>query len=78
MKFVLWVLGAHGYFEVTHDITKYCRAKIFEKIGKKTPMFARFSTVSKHIFIIQTKSCIHVLTSCLGCTCIWIHAQELS
>nr|WRM33301.1 catalase [Eisenia fetida] len=38
--------GAHGYFEVTHDITKYCRAKIFEKIGKKTPMFARFSTVT--------------------------------
>jgi catalase len=37
--------GAHGYFEVTHDITKYSKAKIFEKIGKKTPMFARFSTV---------------------------------
>lgn len=37
--------GAHGTFEVTKDITKYTCAKIFAKIGKKTPMFARFSTV---------------------------------
>nr|CAB3227981.1 catalase-like [Phallusia mammillata] len=37
--------GAKGYFEVTHDITNFCKAKIFEKIGKRTPMAARFSTV---------------------------------
>eukprot|EP00918_Siedleckia_nematoides_P108298 GHVU01236354.1.p1 GENE.GHVU01236354.1~~GHVU01236354.1.p1 ORF type:complete len:505 (+),score=74.07 GHVU01236354.1:126-1640(+) len=37
--------GAFGYFEVTHDITRYCKAKIFEHVGKKTPMFLRFSTV---------------------------------
>jgi len=37
--------GAFGYFEVTHDITQYCKAKIFEHIGKKTPMLIRFSTV---------------------------------
>lgn len=37
--------GAFGYFEVTHDITKYCAAKVFETIGKRTPMAARFSTV---------------------------------
>lgn len=37
--------GAHGYFEVTDDITKYCKAELFEKIGKKTPVFIRFSTV---------------------------------
>ncbi|XP_058828886.1 catalase isoform X1 [Topomyia yanbarensis] len=37
--------GAFGYFEVTHDITKYTSAKIFEKIGKKTPLAVRFSTV---------------------------------
>jgi len=37
--------GAHGYFEVTHDITQYTKAKIFEHIGKETPMFIRFSTV---------------------------------
>lgn len=37
--------GAHGYFEVTDDITKYCKACVFSKIGKKTPLFIRFSTV---------------------------------
>ncbi len=38
--------GAYGTFTVTHDITKYTRAKIFSKIGKKTDMFVRFSTVA--------------------------------
>ncbi len=38
--------GAFGTFTVTHDITKYTRAKIFSEIGKKTDMFARFSTVA--------------------------------
>nr|AZL94531.1 catalase [Nephromyces sp. MMRI] len=37
--------GAYGYFEVTHDITKYCKAKIFDSVGKKTDLFLRFSTV---------------------------------
>lgn len=38
--------GAYGTFTVTHDISKYTRAKIFSKIGKKTDMFIRFSTVA--------------------------------
>jgi catalase len=38
--------GAHGTFTVTHDITRYTRAKIFSEVGKKTPMFTRFSTVA--------------------------------
>lgn len=38
--------GAHGSFTVTHDITRYSKAKIFSEIGKQTPMFARFSTVA--------------------------------
>ena len=38
--------GAFGTFTVTHDITRYTRAKIFEKVGKKTEMFARFTTVA--------------------------------
>src|SRR5271167_2191426 len=38
--------GAHGTFTTTHDVTKYTRAAIFSKIGKQTPMFARFSTVA--------------------------------
>ncbi|NLW52688.1 MAG: catalase [Tissierellia bacterium] len=38
--------GAFGTFTVTDDITKYTKAKIFSEIGKKTEMFARFSTVA--------------------------------
>ena len=26
--------GVHGVFVVTHDVTKYCKAKLFEKVGK--------------------------------------------
>jgi catalase len=38
--------GAYGTFTVTHDITKYTKAKIFSKVGKKTDLFLRFSTVA--------------------------------
>jgi len=37
--------GAGGYFEVTVDVTKYTKAKFLSKVGKKTEVFARFSTV---------------------------------
>lgn len=37
--------GAFGTFTVTHDITKYTRAKVFGQVGKKTRVFLRFSTV---------------------------------
>lgn len=37
--------GAYGTFTVTHDITKYTKAKLFNEIGKKTKTFLRFSTV---------------------------------
>ncbi|CAG4976650.1 unnamed protein product [Colias eurytheme] len=37
--------GAFGYFEVTHDITHICKAKLFSRVGKKTPIAARFSPV---------------------------------
>ena len=38
--------GAFGNFTVTHDITRYTKAKIFSAIGEKTDVFARFSTVA--------------------------------
>ncbi len=38
--------GAFGTFTVTHDITKYTKAKVFSAVGKKTEMFVRFSTVA--------------------------------
>ena len=38
--------GAYGTLTVTHDVTAYTKADLFSKVGKKTPMFARFSTVA--------------------------------
>ncbi|XP_077530396.1 catalase-like [Haemaphysalis longicornis] len=35
--------GAFGYFQVTHDITNYTRASLFDHVGKKTPVAVRFS-----------------------------------
>jgi len=37
--------GAHGVFECTAEMTKYTRAKFLSEVGKKTEVFARFSTV---------------------------------
>jgi catalase len=37
--------GAGGYFEVTADVTRYTKAKFLSKVGKRTEVFARFSTV---------------------------------
>jgi len=37
--------GAGGYFEVTADVTKYTKARFLSKVGKKTEVFVRFSTV---------------------------------
>lgn len=37
--------GAHGYFEVTDDVTRFTRAAFLSKIGKRTEVFVRFSTV---------------------------------
>ena len=38
--------GAFGYFEVTADASQWTRAKLFNGVGKRTPMLARFSTVA--------------------------------
>jgi catalase len=37
--------GAYGFFEVTADVTKYTKAKFLSKVGKRTDVFTRFSTV---------------------------------
>lgn len=37
--------GTFGKFTVTHDITRFTRAKLFDKPGKETKVFVRFSTV---------------------------------
>ncbi|BBD07195.1 catalase [Desulfovibrio ferrophilus] len=37
--------GAYGEFEVTADVSKYTCAKFLSRVGKKTDVFVRFSTV---------------------------------
>jgi catalase len=38
--------GAFGYFEVSNtDFSKYCKAKLFSQVGKRTAVAVRFSTV---------------------------------
>jgi len=38
--------GAHGFFELTKSLEEYTRAQILTKVGAKTPVFVRFSTVA--------------------------------
>lgn len=38
--------GAFGYFEVTEDVTQWTRAAFLNKVGKRTQVLARFSTVA--------------------------------
>ena len=38
--------GAFGTFTVTHNVTQYTCASLFSKVGKKTDIFVRFSTVA--------------------------------
>ena len=38
--------GAYGTFTVTHDISAFSKADLFNAVGKQTPVFLRFSTVA--------------------------------
>ncbi len=38
--------AAHGWFELTDSLAQYTRAGLFTEVGKRTPVFARFSTVA--------------------------------
>jgi catalase len=38
--------GAFGYFEVTADVTQWTKAAFLNKVGKRTPMLARISSVA--------------------------------
>src|SRR5262245_20523579 len=38
--------GAYGTLTVTHDVTRYTKAKVLLQVGKKTEAFLRFSTVA--------------------------------
>ncbi len=38
--------GAHGFFEVTEDVTQFTKADFLSDVGKQTELFLRFSTVA--------------------------------
>ena len=38
--------GAHGYFELTDSLAEFSKAGILNRVGEKTELFARFSTVA--------------------------------
>jgi catalase len=38
--------GAHGFFEVTEDVTQWTNAAFLSEVGKRTPLFLRFSQVA--------------------------------
>lgn len=38
--------GAHGYFELTESLERYTTARVLTEVGKRVPMFVRFSTVA--------------------------------
>ncbi|XP_037961367.2 catalase [Plutella xylostella] len=38
--------GAFGFFHLTHDLSHICKAKLFSRVGKKTPVGVRFSHVA--------------------------------
>jgi catalase len=38
--------GAHGFFELTESLKGISKAGIFNRVGEKTPVFVRFSTVA--------------------------------
>jgi catalase len=38
--------GAHGFFEVTADVSAFCKADFLSQVGKRTDAFMRFSTVA--------------------------------
>ena len=39
--------GAHGFFELTASLKQYTTARILTKVGEKTPVFTRISTVGR-------------------------------
>jgi catalase len=46
--------GAHGFFEVTEDVTAFTKAALFAEVGKRTPVFARFSNVAGELGAADT------------------------
>jgi catalase len=47
--------GAHGFFELTEDVSQWTNAKFLSQVGKRTPVFARISTVAGELGAADTQ-----------------------
>lgn len=51
--------AAYGVFTVTHDITKFTKAALFSEVGKKTQLFARFTTALHEHCAVDAQRDVH-------------------
>ena len=51
--------AAHGYFELTRSLAKHTTARVLTEVGKRTPLFARFSTVAGGAGSVDTPRDVH-------------------
>ena len=49
--------GMSATSQVTHDVTPYCKAKFLSAVGKRTPVFLRFSTGA---YVCDVHGCVCV------------------
>ena len=56
--------GAYGTFIVTHDITRYTRAKIFSQVGKKTELLL-FENTARSISGAPREVQLRHISNCL-------------
>ena len=51
--------AAHGYFELTRSLARHTTARVLTEVGKRTPLFARFSTVAGGAGSVHTPRDVH-------------------
>ena len=51
--------AAHGYFELTRSLARHTTARVLTEVGKRTPLFARFSTVAGGAGSVDTPRDVH-------------------
>ena len=57
--------GAYGTFTLTHDISQFSKADLFNTVGKQTPVFQRFSTVADGLYNKVLNRCVEEGKMCM-------------
>jgi catalase len=47
--------GAHGFFEVTADVSQWTKVAFLAEVGRRTPVFLRFSAVAGELGAADTQ-----------------------